>query len=53
VSKAHPNDDQATKLAKKVYAKLEVEFSSKKRERYACSSLQCVFISFNGLRTID
>lgn len=33
VSKAHPNNDQATKLAKKVYAKLEVDFSSKKRER--------------------
>lgn len=33
VSKAPPNNDQATKLAKKVYAKLEVEFSSKKRER--------------------
>ncbi|PKI56310.1 hypothetical protein CRG98_023329 [Punica granatum] len=33
VSKAHPSNDQATKMAKKVYAKLEVEFSSKKRER--------------------
>lgn len=33
VSKAHPNNDQATKMAKKVYAKLEVDFSSKKRER--------------------
>ncbi|KAF9590461.1 hypothetical protein IFM89_035338 [Coptis chinensis] len=33
VSKAHPNNDQATKLAKKVYAKLEVDFNSKKRER--------------------
>ncbi|XP_024159584.1 trafficking protein particle complex II-specific subunit 130 homolog [Rosa chinensis] len=33
VSKAHPNNDQATKLANKVYAKLEVDFSSKKRER--------------------
>lgn len=33
VSKAHPSNDTATKMAKKVYAKLEVEFSSKKRER--------------------
>ncbi|XP_004291670.1 PREDICTED: trafficking protein particle complex II-specific subunit 130 homolog [Fragaria vesca subsp. vesca] len=33
VSKAHPNNDQATKMASKVYAKLEVDFSSKKRER--------------------
>ncbi|XP_059661539.1 trafficking protein particle complex II-specific subunit 130 homolog isoform X2 [Cornus florida] len=33
VSKAQPHNDQATKLAKKVYAKLEVDFSSKKRER--------------------
>ncbi|KAL0728988.1 hypothetical protein Bca4012_025081 [Brassica carinata] len=33
VSKAHPSNDQATKSAKKVYAKLEVDFSSKKRER--------------------
>ncbi|GAA0139844.1 hypothetical protein LIER_01313 [Lithospermum erythrorhizon] len=33
VSKAPPHSDQATKMAKKVYAKLEVEFSSKKRER--------------------
>ncbi|TQD96605.1 hypothetical protein C1H46_017766 [Malus baccata] len=33
ISKAHPNNDQATKLASKVYAKLEVDFSSKKRER--------------------
>lgn len=33
VSMAHPNNDQATKMAKKVYAKLEVDFSSKKRER--------------------
>ncbi|KAG4161431.1 hypothetical protein ERO13_D01G054200v2 [Gossypium hirsutum] len=33
VSRAHPNNDQATKMAKKVYAKLEVDFSSKKRER--------------------
>lgn len=33
VSKAHPSSDQATKMAKKVYAKIEVDFSSKKRER--------------------
>lgn len=33
VSKAPQHNDQATKLAKKVYAKLEVDFSSKKRER--------------------
>ncbi|KAL5972557.1 hypothetical protein ACLOJK_039361 [Asimina triloba] len=33
VSKASPSNDQAVKQAKKVYAKVEVEFSSKKRER--------------------
>ncbi|KAL5730140.1 hypothetical protein ACHQM5_003000 [Ranunculus cassubicifolius] len=33
VSKALPHNDQATKLAKKIYAKLEVDFNSKKRER--------------------
>ncbi|KAL2496069.1 Trafficking protein particle complex II-specific subunit [Forsythia ovata] len=33
VSKAPAHNDQATKMAKKVYAKLEVDFSSKKRER--------------------
>ncbi|KAJ9551545.1 hypothetical protein OSB04_015590 [Centaurea solstitialis] len=33
VSRAPPHNDQATKMAKKVYAKLEVDFSSKKRER--------------------
>ncbi|XP_019456285.1 PREDICTED: trafficking protein particle complex II-specific subunit 130 homolog isoform X2 [Lupinus angustifolius] len=33
VSKAQPANDQAKKMAKKVYAKVEVEFSSKKRER--------------------
>ncbi|KAG9145490.1 hypothetical protein Leryth_019831 [Lithospermum erythrorhizon] len=37
VSKAPPHSDQATKMAKKVYAKLEVEFSSKKRESFAFS----------------
>ncbi|XP_068639813.1 trafficking protein particle complex II-specific subunit 130 homolog [Aristolochia californica] len=33
VSKAHPSNDQACKLAKKIYAKVEVDFSTKKRER--------------------
>ncbi|WOL15818.1 trafficking protein particle complex II-specific subunit [Canna indica] len=33
VSKAHPSNDQAAKMAKKVYARLEVDFSTKKRER--------------------
>ncbi|XP_077243239.1 CLUB isoform X2 [Tasmannia lanceolata] len=33
VSKAYPSNDQDTKLAKKIYAKLEVDFSSKKRGR--------------------
>ncbi|XP_044472800.1 trafficking protein particle complex II-specific subunit 130 homolog isoform X2 [Mangifera indica] len=33
VSKAHPSNDQATKMAKKVYAKIEADFNSKKRER--------------------
>ncbi|CAH1444506.1 unnamed protein product [Lactuca virosa] len=33
VSRAPPHNDQANKMAKKVYAKLEVDFSSKKRER--------------------
>ncbi|KAK4487353.1 hypothetical protein RD792_006024 [Penstemon davidsonii] len=33
VSKAPAHNDQATKMAKKVYQKLEVDFSSKKRER--------------------
>ncbi|KAJ0102315.1 hypothetical protein Patl1_04570 [Pistacia atlantica] len=33
VSKAHPTNDQATKMAKKVYAKIEVDFNAKKRER--------------------
>nr|XP_043628055.1 trafficking protein particle complex II-specific subunit 130 homolog isoform X2 [Erigeron canadensis] len=33
VSRAPPHNDQATKMAKKVYARLEVDFSSKKRER--------------------
>lgn len=34
VSKADPSNDQATKMAKKVYARLEVDFNTKKRERY-------------------
>ncbi|KAG2610850.1 hypothetical protein PVAP13_4KG224500 [Panicum virgatum] len=33
VSKAHPSNDQATKMANKVYARLEAEFNTKKRER--------------------
>ncbi|KAK9688979.1 hypothetical protein RND81_09G026100 [Saponaria officinalis] len=33
VNRALPSNDQATKMAKRVYAKVEVEFSSKKRER--------------------
>ncbi|KAJ0608475.1 putative trafficking protein particle complex subunit 11 [Helianthus annuus] len=41
VSRAPPHNDQATKLAKKVYARLEVDFSSKKRER-------CCKLDING-----
>ncbi|PKA56798.1 hypothetical protein AXF42_Ash002101 [Apostasia shenzhenica] len=33
VSKAHPNNDPATKMAKRIYSKLEVDFNSRKRER--------------------
>ncbi|KAL8161228.1 hypothetical protein V2J09_012717 [Rumex salicifolius] len=33
VNKANPSDNSSAKLAKKVYAKIEVEFNSKKRER--------------------
>ncbi|KAL6638430.1 hypothetical protein ACP70R_023925 [Stipagrostis hirtigluma subsp. patula] len=33
VSKAHPSNDQAAKMAKKVYARLEADFNTKKRER--------------------
>lgn len=33
VNRAHPSNDQASKMAKRVYAKVEVEFSTKKRER--------------------
>lgn len=46
VSKAHPNNDQATKSAKKVYAKLEVEFSTKKRERCCKLDIHCPEASF-------
>lgn len=46
VSKAHPNNDQASKLAKKVYAKLEVEFSSKKRERCCKLDIHCPEANF-------
>jgi hypothetical protein len=34
VSKAHPSNDQASKMAKRVYARLESDFNTKKRERY-------------------
>ncbi|CAN6453488.1 unnamed protein product [Victoria cruziana] len=40
VSKAHPSNDQAMKLVKKIYAKLEVEFNTKKRERCCKLDLQ-------------
>ncbi|KAF3778258.1 Trafficking particle complex II-specific subunit 130-like protein [Nymphaea thermarum] len=40
VSKAYPSNDQATKLVKKIYAKLEVEFNTKKRERCCKLDLQ-------------
>lgn len=33
VSKAHPSNDQASKMAKRVYARLESDFNTKKRER--------------------
>uniref|UniRef100_A0A2P2KVT3 Trafficking protein particle complex II-specific subunit 130 homolog isoform X1 n=1 Tax=Rhizophora mucronata TaxID=61149 RepID=A0A2P2KVT3_RHIMU len=33
VSRAHPSNDNATKMAKRVFAKLEVDFNSKKRDR--------------------
>ncbi|KAL4184248.1 hypothetical protein AMTRI_Chr10g100 [Amborella trichopoda] len=44
VSKAHPSNDQATKSAKKIYAKLEVDFNSKKRER-------CCKLDIHGAET--
>lgn len=43
VSKAHPNNDQATKMAKKVYARLEADFNTKKRERYFLPILHSSF----------
>ncbi|KAF5478717.1 hypothetical protein F2P56_005256 [Juglans regia] len=46
VSKAHPNNENATKSAKKVYARLEVEFSSKKRERCCKLDIHCPEASF-------
>lgn len=46
VSKVHPSNDQATKSVKKVYAKLEVDFSSKKRERLGLLFGQCFFFFF-------
>eukprot|EP00268_Persea_americana_P056755 TRINITY_DN6742_c0_g1_i1.p1 TRINITY_DN6742_c0_g1~~TRINITY_DN6742_c0_g1_i1.p1 ORF type:complete len:1210 (-),score=246.92 TRINITY_DN6742_c0_g1_i1:638-4267(-) len=45
VSKAQPSNDHATKLAKKVYAKLEVDFSSRRRER--CCKLDLLGIDAN------
>uniref|UniRef100_A0A0D9Y073 Trafficking protein particle complex subunit 11 domain-containing protein n=1 Tax=Leersia perrieri TaxID=77586 RepID=A0A0D9Y073_9ORYZ len=33
VSKAHPSNDQASKMAKKVYARLESDFNTRRRER--------------------
>ncbi|CAH1447699.1 unnamed protein product [Lactuca virosa] len=38
VSKAAPNNDQAYKMAQKVYGRLEVDFNSRKRERTSGSS---------------
>ncbi|XP_042425924.1 trafficking protein particle complex II-specific subunit 130 homolog [Zingiber officinale] len=46
VSKAHPNNDQATKNAKKVYARLEVDFNTRKRERCCKLDLNGVDASF-------
>lgn len=46
VSKAHPTNDQATKLAKKIYAKLEVDFSSRRRERCCKLDLHGVDMKF-------
>lgn len=46
VSKAHPNNDQATKQAKRVYSKVEVEFSTKKRERCCKLDLHCPEANF-------
>ncbi|MQL80120.1 hypothetical protein Taro_012569 [Colocasia esculenta] len=46
VSKAHPSNDQASKLAKKIYAKLEVEFNTKKRERCCKLDLHGAEVNF-------
>ncbi|KAG6689380.1 hypothetical protein I3843_11G169700 [Carya illinoinensis] len=46
VSKAQPNNENATKSAKKVYARLEVEFSSKKRERCCKLDIHCPEANF-------
>lgn len=46
VSKAHPSNDQATKSVKKVYAKLEVDFSSKKRERLGMQIGVCFLLQY-------
>ena len=46
VSKVHPSNDQATKSVKKVYAKLEVDFSSKKRERLVLQFWTVFFFFF-------
>ncbi|KAE9585215.1 hypothetical protein Lal_00017845 [Lupinus albus] len=51
VSKAHPANDQANKMAKKVYAKIEVEFSSKKRER--CCKYDMHFPEANFWEDLD
>jgi hypothetical protein len=46
VSKAHPSNDQATKMAKKVYARLEADFNTKKRERYYYYFYMVVLVTF-------
>ncbi|KAK4255757.1 hypothetical protein QN277_008712 [Acacia crassicarpa] len=46
VSKAHPSNDQTSKMAKKVYAKLEADFSSKKRERCCKYDMYCPEANF-------
>ncbi|KAI3949933.1 hypothetical protein MKW92_020009 [Papaver armeniacum] len=52
VSKAHPSNDSATKLAKKIYSKLEVDFSSKKRESLAFM-FQMAHLHEDSLREYD
>ena len=42
VSKAQLANDQAGKQIKKLYGKLEVDFSSKKRERYIIEQSSCI-----------